>query len=283
MPEINSNPFNKQETARAYAETDPVYASSARAIMQFVAPSGLRVADLGAGTGVSSEIIYQALNRINPQASLSLIEPSAHMLNEARIRLGSACKYIQAVAEELEPDSFDCIYALNCFHLFPDHSKALEAISGALSKEGIFVFNLSSPSFKFNHLEKAELEGIYSNLDFYAELHLACPNPILASTVALLAHLASVFSGIESQAPSHLSIYDREQLEKIFKTAKMELDGYTELVIRVPAEYQRNIWRMMAKSFLDEESQIETIISAIELPELIPIRQAVFKLCKVSN
>lgn len=75
-----TNPFEIKETSEEYSKVDPIYKISAQAAIDFVNPldhNGATgtVLDIGAGTGVSSEIILEA-----GVENLYLIEPSAAML-----------------------------------------------------------------------------------------------------------------------------------------------------------------------------------------------------------
>ncbi len=284
MPETNLNPFTSSSTASAYAGADPVYVASAEAAVEFVLPSAELIADLGAGTGVSSEVILRKLFELNPYASLTLIEPSKPMLEHAQARLAGAVHYLNLAVDQLISDSFDLIYALNCFHLFPDHNSAAMTISKALRPEGVFVFNLSSPTYRFTELSEDELDCLYANLDFYAELHAATGGTfaVITTTVQLLANLITAIEQgtAEPMQRSSRGLYSQTELANIFKTASMDLVDYTEVVIRVPADYQRNIWRMMAKSFIHDERVVTELIAKIAIPEIVPIRQALFKLCK---
>ncbi len=297
MQETNLNPFTSSKTATAYTGSDPVYAASTEAVISFVPPKAAKISDLGAGTGVSSEIILSALDA---GTQLTIIEPSTAMIAEAKQRLGDKLEYLNIGADSIPADSFDIIYALNCFHLFPDHASAAQRISAALHASGVFVFNLSSPSFKFEAMGEDELNVLYANLDFYAELHAHSGSgySVLASTVQLLTSLVTAISynGREDEIIEGLNIsateliersrkgvrglYSKDELANIFKAANMDLTDYSEVLIRVPADYQRNIWRMMAKAFIPDEAAVEELISSIQLPVAVPIRQAIFKLCK---
>ncbi len=296
MQETNLNPFTSSKTATAYAGADPVYALSTEAVIKFVSPLANNIADLGAGTGVSSAIILDACK---PESKLTVIEPSEAMIAEAKHRLGAKAQYLNLGVDELPTSSFDLIYALNCFHLFPDHNNAAQQINNALSKNGVLVFNLSSPSYRFKTISEDELNVLYANLDFYTELHARSNGQymVLASTVQLLTSLVTAisYSGrehelieglnisalelIERSRSSARGLYSQEELANIFKAANMDLVDYTEVLIRVTADYQRNIWRMMAKAFISEEA-VEELVLSVQLPSIVPIRQAIFKLCK---
>ncbi len=297
MQRDKTNPFISSKTAEAYADADPVYVQSTEAVLSVYAPEGKDIADLGSGTGVSSQII---LSKLEPGSTLTLIEPSLAMLSEAKQKLGSSVQCLNLNAEQLPEASFDSIYALNCFHLFPDHSKAAQSIHKSLKEQGSFIFNLSSPSYRFTELSNAELDVLYANLDFYAELNLRTQSQfdVLRSTVQLLTSLVTAisFQGREDEIIEGLGIsatelisrsrgtarglYSHTELENIFKAAKLSMEGYTEVLIEVPAEYQRNIWTMMAKAFIQNEAEITEIIEKIEVPKTVSIRQAIFKLCK---
>lgn len=224
------------------------------------------VLDIGAGTGISAELLLKA-----GVTNLSLIEPSTAMLEQAVTRLGGQVQYHQLYAEELNHEfnaNVDLAYALNTFHLFADLSRFLANIACALKPGGVFVFNISSPTYSFNHLDHNELEAIKANKIFYEKLNQIANNEVLLYTIELLNKIL---------AHDLTGVFTEESIEQIFASVGMRLEANKEVIIKMNANYQRNIWSMMAQSFVEDSAKITTIIDSIKLPEELEIRQALFK------
>ncbi len=270
---IIENPFEDEQTSIEYGKTDPVYETSARAAVDFVNPlehggaDGI-VLDIGAGTGVSSEIILNAGIK-----NLYLIDPAAVMLKQARARLGDdQVKYLELNAEDLLDEfnsNVDIAYALNTFHLFKDMSKFLAAIACTLKPNGVFVFNISAPTYGFNNLSGDERITLEANKNFYMQLYEKNNSEIIKYTIALIDQI------LES---NFNNIYTKEKIEMIFSAVGMSLESYKEIMIKVSPDYQQNLWSMIARSFISEEEQINAMIDSIKLPKELNIRQAIFKL-----
>ncbi len=270
---IIENPFEDEQTSIEYGKTDPVYETSARAAVDFVNPLNHNgadgvVLDIGAGTGVSSEIILNAGVK-----NLYLIDPAAAMLKQARERLGDdQVKYLELNAEDLL-DAFnnnvDIAYALNTFHLFKDMSKFLAAIACVLKPNGVFVFNISAPTYGFNNLSADERITLEANKNFYTQLNEKNNSEIIKYTVSLIDQI------LES---NFNNIYTKEKVEMIFSAVGMSLESYKEIMITVSPDYQQNLWSMIARSFISDEKQIKDMINSIQLPKELHIRQAIFKL-----
>ena len=122
-----ANPFEEEKTSEKYSTIDAVYEASSEQAVEFVKPeAGLKVVDLGAGTGVSSSKILAA-----GATDLSLAEPSSAMLDKAKEKFGDKVNYVQTGAEDLVKhfeENIDLLYAMNCIHLFPDITKAFASI-----------------------------------------------------------------------------------------------------------------------------------------------------------
>lgn len=101
--------------------------------------SGLRVVDLGCGTGLSGTFLRAAA------ASLAGVDLSAAMLEEARKR-GIYDQLVHAELVEylrgLEPGSLDLVMALEVFNYVGDLRPVLEAASKALAHGGRMVFSV---------------------------------------------------------------------------------------------------------------------------------------------
>jgi ubiquinone/menaquinone biosynthesis C-methylase UbiE len=272
----DQNPFNEGKTSQAYSRIDPIYEQSAIEAINFVDPlkhngaEGL-VIDIGAGTGVSSEVILKTGVK-----NLVLVEPSEAMLEQAIKRLADKAEYCKLHAEDLN-DKFnsnvDLAYALNTFHLFTDLSKFLASIACALKPGGCFVFNISTPTYGFEKLSKEEIATIKANKDFYTKLNESAPNEILIYTIALLDKIIDC---------DFTEVFTKDSVEQIFASVGMRLEDSTEVIIKMQADYQRNIWSMMAQSFVSDQKQIDDLVKSIELPEELHIRQAIFKLVNQS-
>lgn len=268
--DTKTNPFENKETSNSYSSADPVYKKSAEEIIKFQNPTEFGtesiIIDLGAGTGVSSEVLLK-----HGASNLTLVEPSRAMLEEAEARLGDQVNYLCASAENFYANfesTVDIVYALNCVHLFPDLVSALAGVACALKNGGMFIFNISAPTYAFENIDEHEYILIQANLDFYKALNEISPNQILSHTVELLT---------KTLAGNHEQLYSKDKFVDIFKSLNFEFQKSAEIAIEVDSEYQKNIWRMIALSFIQDEELIQETIQAIPLPETIKLRQAQFK------
>jgi ubiquinone/menaquinone biosynthesis C-methylase UbiE len=267
---LEKNPFTNQSASNAYKSVDPIYEMSAKFVLEFVNPKefpqNARIMDIGAGTGIASEkIVDTGVGR------LTLLEPSPAMLEQAKNKLSTKADYIESSIEniivaDLEP--FDLVYALNCFHLFQDLSKALANIACLLKPSAVFVFNISSPTYSFDKMSETEKFIIQKNLEFYQELNKLVSSPIVAHTVELL---QKILEG------NSLVTFTKNKIQSLFNSVDLELANYTEVVIKIHNEYQKNIWRMIGTAFSTDSNAIEQIITKINLPDEVEIRQAIFK------
>lgn len=101
----------------------------------------IRILDLGAGTGLTSAVIYQAL----PFARFTLLDFSQNMLRGAKQRLADApfVSYVHADYSVWEPSqSFDIIVSVVGIHHQTTEGKWLlfERIAEWLEPDGIFIF-----------------------------------------------------------------------------------------------------------------------------------------------
>ena len=97
-----------------------------------------RVLDVGAGTGLLSELVHRAL----PAAELALLDGSPAMLAAARARLGHTATYLeQDFADELPAGPWDAVVSALAIHHVEDAGKrALFAqIHEHLVPGGVFV------------------------------------------------------------------------------------------------------------------------------------------------
>lgn len=97
-----------------------------------------RVIDLGAGTGLLSELVAEAC----PDAELTLLDGSAEMLAQARTRLGDDAHYVVANFEDPLPGGGFCaaVSSLAIHHLEDDGKRDFYArIFDAVAPGGLFV------------------------------------------------------------------------------------------------------------------------------------------------
>jgi len=116
---------------------DAFYATALEALS--LAPAPLRrILDVGAGTGLLSEMVRRAL----PDAELTLLDGSQAMLETAQARLGAGATYVRRdVAEELPAGPWDAIVSALAIHHLPDAGKRelYARIHAMLAPGAVFV------------------------------------------------------------------------------------------------------------------------------------------------
>lgn len=272
------NPFENQETSNAYEAVDEVYQKSAHGIKDFCTKfdaeyfsADKNIVDLGAGTGVSSEILKEDFDGV-----FILAEPSKAMMAHAYKRLGDSVTYVQTTADEMYncfKRDIDTVFALNCIHLFPDWTQAFAGVAASLKKGGHFVFNITAPSYAFENITDIEKDIYQANIDFYKALNAKVQNPILESTVTLL---ENSLEGASTEAVT------KESMTKFLEALNFELLETEILEIETTISYQEKIWQMMGNSFLQDSKAVDELIASIKLPSKMLVRQAVF-LCENKN
>ncbi len=107
--------------------------------LDFERDAKLRIADLGAGTGLLTLFIAEAF----PNAEIQLIDVSAEMLTLARKRLGDSDRfeYIEADYAKADLGKYDAIVsALSIHHLDAEQKQALfSKAKNSLTKGGVFI------------------------------------------------------------------------------------------------------------------------------------------------
>jgi tRNA (cmo5U34)-methyltransferase len=117
---------------------DDFYGAGAELIARSCSASP-RILDLGAGTGIFSEIVIRRI----PRASLHLLDASAEMLEQASIRLAAHQPqlHVQSLTAPLPSGSFDAVIsALAIHHLSDEEKRALYGrILDLLAPGGLFI------------------------------------------------------------------------------------------------------------------------------------------------
>jgi ubiquinone/menaquinone biosynthesis C-methylase UbiE len=262
------NPFETQSTSNAYDTVDEVYRLSALGVKSFIDPLSFgkdaNIVDLGAGTGISSEILSEGCR------NFCLVEPSLAMLEHANKRLGEKVLYVQATAEDMYQafnKDVDAVYALNCIHLFPDLAKAFAGVAASLKQGGSLIFNITAPSYSFENISQLEKDIYQANINFYKNLNKIAPNLILEKTVELLEE------NLEGKSDQ---MFTKESLISFLEGMNFKFSDMKVLEISTEISYQQNIWRMMANSFLQDQEKIETLVMGVEVPSKMLVKQAVF-------
>jgi ubiquinone/menaquinone biosynthesis C-methylase UbiE len=110
---------------------------------------GMRIVDLGCGTGAVTKLVVEALQRRDLAATTIVgVEPSAAALAQAERRLagsGMDVRFLQGDATALATldAPADALFFCNAIHLVPDKNEAMEDVAGALVPGGVFAFNSS--------------------------------------------------------------------------------------------------------------------------------------------
>ena len=115
-----------------------VFYEAAIGALSLASQSVRRVLDVGAGTGLLSELVHHAL----PDAELTLLDGSPAMLAAARARIGSAATYVeQDFADELPVGPWDAVVSALAIHHFEDAGKCalFGRIHERLAPGGVFV------------------------------------------------------------------------------------------------------------------------------------------------
>lgn len=262
------NPFETQSTSNAYDTVDEVYRLSAQGVKSFIDPLSFgkdaNIVDLGAGTGISSEILSEGCQ------NFCLVEPSLAMLEHANKRLGEKVLYVQATAEDMYQafnKDVDAVYAMNCIHLFPDLAKAFAGVAASLKQGGSLIFNITAPSYSFENISQLEKDIYQANINFYQNLNKIAPNLILEKTVELLK---------ENLKGKSDQMFTKETLISFLEGMNFKFSDMKVLEISTEISYQQNIWRMMANSFLQDQEKIETLVMGVKVPSKMLVKQAVF-------
>lgn len=131
-------------TAESYdrnrARLIPGYDAFYGAAIALLPAPAVRIVDLGAGSGILTSFVLQAL----PAAHIHLVDFSSAMLSLARQRLGSDQRLTFEVADYSSsplPDGVDCVISALSIHHLEDEAKRelFRNICSALNPGGLFI------------------------------------------------------------------------------------------------------------------------------------------------
>ena len=148
------------ETARRYkvfTEKTTMYQELSQVMVKLAGiQPGMRVLDLGCGTGVTTQAILTALKG---QGQVLALDISAPMLDVAREKISSEqVMFIQADAAEVAKiisEPVDRMVCNSVFWQFRHKLEVLTALHQVLSPEGRFVFNAPEPYFIFKDIPRS--------------------------------------------------------------------------------------------------------------------------------
>ncbi|MCB0163685.1 MAG: class I SAM-dependent methyltransferase [Anaerolineae bacterium] len=157
---LNDNVWLENETARRYkifTEQTTMYQELSRKIVDLAdIQPGMRVLDLGCGTGVTTQAVLQALKG---QGQVLAADISGPMLAIARDHIRSEqVVFMRADAAEvgrliLEP--VDRVVCNSVFWQFRHKAQVLPALHSVLAENGRFVFNVPEPYFIFKDIPRS--------------------------------------------------------------------------------------------------------------------------------
>ncbi len=170
---MSSPAWLEQETARRYkkfVEQTNMYQELSRLMVQLAEiKPGMRVLDLGCGTGVTTQMALQALRPANSLTNtptpatgqgghIYAVDLSAPMLAVAQAQISSRqATFIQADAASTGlPDcSVDRIVCSSVFWQFRHKPQVMAELRRVLRPPGRFVFNLPEPYFIFEAIPRS--------------------------------------------------------------------------------------------------------------------------------
>jgi ubiquinone/menaquinone biosynthesis C-methylase UbiE len=153
------------ETARRYqlfAQQTTMYQELSRMIVELARiEPGMRVLDLGYGTGVTTQTVLAGLGGRGHVYALDLL---AAMLDVARTQLSSKdVTYVQADAGDfagLIPEPVDRVVCSSVFWQFRHKPAVMAQLRRVLAPDGLFVFNAPEPYFIFKHIPRSRKVGL---------------------------------------------------------------------------------------------------------------------------
>jgi ubiquinone/menaquinone biosynthesis C-methylase UbiE len=148
------------ETARRYqifAQQTTMYQELSRTMVELAAlRPGLRVLDLGCGTGVTTQAVLLALGKQGRVTALDISEP---MLAVARQQVDSPqVTFLQADAGQFATHlaaPVDRVVCNSVFWQFRHKPRVMAELRRVLDQEGLFVFNAPEPYFIFKHIPRS--------------------------------------------------------------------------------------------------------------------------------
>jgi ubiquinone/menaquinone biosynthesis C-methylase UbiE len=155
----------EEETARRYqtfAEKTTMYQELSQMMVELAQiEPGMRVLDLGCGTGVTTQAVLQPLQ---PSGHVYAVDISEPMLAVARQQVGrEQVTFIQADAGAIAgviPEPVHRVVCNSVFWQFRHKPQVLAALRRVLAPDGRFIFNAPEPYFIFKDIPRSQKAGI---------------------------------------------------------------------------------------------------------------------------
>ncbi|HXE90419.1 MAG TPA: methyltransferase domain-containing protein [Terriglobales bacterium] len=124
-------------------------------LMEMVVPrAGMRVVDLGCGTGDLTRVLHERLRA----AKTIGIDRSAAMLEKATKLAGGGLAFRQGeIAEFAEEDAYDLVFSNSALHWVPDHPALFRRLARALAPGGQLAVQMPDMYRHPSHLVAAEV------------------------------------------------------------------------------------------------------------------------------
>ena len=158
----SNDAWQVEATARHYktfTEKTTMYQELSRFMVSLAGiEPGMRVLDLGCGTGITTEFVLQALGDSGHVYALDISEP---MLAVAKAQVGAEnVTFLQADAAEVGAllagqDPVDRIVCNSVFWQLRHKPEVLAAVRQVLAQNGRFVFNAPEPYFIFKDIPRS--------------------------------------------------------------------------------------------------------------------------------
>jgi ubiquinone/menaquinone biosynthesis C-methylase UbiE len=153
------------ETARRYqhfAQRTTMYQELSQLMLELVAiEPGMRVLDLGCGTGVTTQAV---LAELGGRGHVYALDISEAMLRVARAQVNSPqVTFLQADAgdfADLIHKPVDRVVCSSVFWQFRHKPEVMAQLRQVLNSDGLFVFNAPEPYFIFKHIPRSRKVSI---------------------------------------------------------------------------------------------------------------------------
>jgi len=162
-----SSAWLEEETARRYAiftQKTTMYQELSQAMVNLAKiEPGMRVLDLGCGTGITTQHVLQSLGDTGHVYALDISGP---MLNVAREQVNSAqVTFLHGDAADAanllaDQPPIDRIVCNSVFWQFRHKAPVMSALRQVLAPNGLFIFNAPEPYFIFQDIPRSKKVSI---------------------------------------------------------------------------------------------------------------------------